>query len=564
MKHIYSIVWMICLFASSLTANADVLPGPEVAEMNKKWRIEFNQAVDETLLKDHIEIINTENPQNPLPLTITYEEKKDVKKDKMRFFVNVQANGLYYGKTYELRISKELKAKDSQLTLKEDLVHAFRSDETCQKAKEVENSLSPQALKGQLTTFVKTNNLNNVKDGAIKLQMCRGSSEGLYAIEDVSSIGSNIMYPLVAETDLYYFIDVYGRIMWLRKEVWEKGDMPDEFVKTANELNASKVTYKVSNNTLIRYDSQHADGVSYGKAPAFLKPNTSYYSRDASTFYDEEGNKVGTSYYYFQNVSIFMPTIYTAEELETLINKAFPKESVIVGQHFGQTLKELERTSRINALFLLAFAAQESDYGTSNKAKNYKNIYSIDALDNNTCSGIISETCTYPSIQKNAESVVQLLQKQYLQVDKDPTNSNMWQPTEYSKGAVIGNKTYGINVRYSTDPYWGIGIAKIMAQFDEELYTLYGKKERGQYEIAIFNNTDDKLEFRKKGTKNFITVVEATRAIGRPVTIIDKSDTNFYKVVSDYLAVCDDSTADHCSLYVWKNSFHTTPAVEIR
>lgn len=240
----------------------------------------------------------------------------------------------------------------------------------------------------------------------------------------------------------------------------------------ADEELGTRTTYHVENGTLYK---NHENTLL--EAPHFLQHGKTYYSTDGQWFYDEANQLAGVSYNYFQNVSIFAPTAYTAEELNQYIQAHFKeneeRKSIIKeDKTFGTTLKALEKETGINALFLLAFAAHESDYGTSKTvhSETFKNnIYSIWIQDGGIC-GHPQKKCHYESIHENAADVVKRLLTQYLAVDVVKSNKpTEYKPTGYSKGAVIGNQAYGLNARYATDLYWGKHIANYVETFDQEL-----------------------------------------------------------------------------------------------
>lgn len=236
----------------------------------------------------------------------------------------------------------------------------------------------------------------------------------------------------------------------------KKGDIslvPREIANRSYYKVVYNDVYKV--NELWHYPVPGATGYLFGKAPSFLKAGTIYYSTDGKTF---EGLTGQQSYQYFNYLSIRSKTKYTATQLDDYLKAAKP-DSPLIG--LGKKFKEVEQKYYINALFLLSVAIHESNYGTSKIAKEKFNLFGIAADDSNPGAGARTFA--------NFEECIEVMARDY--VSKRYANPARPAPplTYVYKEAYLGNKSFGMNVWYSSDPYWGQKVAGHMYRIDRFL-----------------------------------------------------------------------------------------------
>ena len=141
------------------------------------------------------------------------------------------------------------------------------------------------------------------------------------------------------------------------------------------------------------------------------------------------------------------PTNYSSEDLDKVFSLLNIDNSLL--ENKGATFKEAEEHYHINALYLLAHSALESDWGRSNIAKDKNNFFGITAYD----------TTPYLSA------------KTFDDVDKGILGATKWIKENYiDRGRTfLGNKASGMNVEYASDPYWGEKIASVMMKINEKL-----------------------------------------------------------------------------------------------
>lgn len=227
----------------------------------------------------------------------------------------------------------------------------------------------------------------------------------------------------------------------------------------------SHYIYNTTSNTYAKY--------LYGKAPSFMQDGQKYYSWDGETFYNEAGKLVGTAYQYYNVLPLRTKTNYTAEELNRFV-AANRSDSPL--KTLGEAFKKAEEKYNVNALYLLAHAIHESNWGTSQIAKEKKNLFGIQAVDSDPLNSAMKFNSFEDCINYMAQTMI----------SDGYANPKSWR---YS-GAVLGDKTIGFNVRYASDPYWGQKIAGIMYRADKFL----GWKDWGKY--TIMGTTVDGVNVR--------------------------------------------------------------------
>ena len=140
-------------------------------------------------------------------------------------------------------------------------------------------------------------------------------------------------------------------------------------------------------------------------------------------------------------------TNYSAEDLDKVFSLLNIDNSLL--ENKGATFKEAEEHYHINALYLLAHSALESDWGRSKIAKDKNNFFGITAYDTTP----YLSAKTFDDVDKGILGATKWIKENY--IDRDRT--------------FLGNKASGMNVEYASDPYWGEKIASVMMKINEKL-----------------------------------------------------------------------------------------------
>ena len=248
--------------------------------------------------------------------------------------------------------------------------------------------------------------------------------------------------------------------------------------------------YKVnSKGELIHYISSNITSYNpnytsrvIGLAPSSLKQNVKYYSYDGNYFYTNintlisdaksstHRNAINTSspyYAYNMYLPIRSKTTYTASELNRYLSANTPRNSVLRGT--GQNFINAQEKYGVNATFLIGVAMNESGRGTSSMAREKNNIFGANAKDGYT-SGAYKFSSVAACIDWAADN---LFSEGY-------ANPNNW---KYNGGA-LGNKAFGMNVKYASDPFWSEKALDSIYEIDDYLGGA-GLKDYNKYQLGL-------------------------------------------------------------------------------
>lgn len=189
-----------------------------------------------------------------------------------------------------------------------------------------------------------------------------------------------------------------------------------------------------------------------GPAASWMVVGSVYYSSDGVTMYSDRDlkNKIGDYYNYYQ----FQP-LRSLSEIEASVyddflrSKNIASNSKLYGQ--AQSFIDAQNTYGVNALMIYAMACLESAYGTSNYAIDKNNLFGWNAYDADP-----SQASTFSSVATCIQEQMGYNLRGYL----DIYDARFF-------GMQVGNKGSGFNVKYASDPYWGMKIASIAYEIDK-------------------------------------------------------------------------------------------------
>ena len=336
---------------------------------------------------------------------------------------------------------------------------------------------------------------------------------------------------------------------------WAKTE--DVSIVPVEEINVRLTVYTVVNGNLYHEikteveDDNYTSIIYLGPAPSYLKNDSRYYSYDGHYFYNDDDlsvmledyrkgersasiNPSDPYYDYYQFVSHRSISHATAAQAEEwLTSKAGIRGSMTSyrsdeGNGVDDTLSRSQLSGTINAfwqyqyqyganaLMMLAEAAEESAYGRSMSSYNRNNLFSHAAYDNPD----EAEASRYSSVIRSIYSHA----KYYL-------SGSYFSPlkTQYH-GAFYGNKSSGMNVDYSSDPYWGELYASMYRQIDEQ----FGSADLDQETIAIKTSNDAIWIYQEpaEGTQLYRSKANPDAAFTVTDTIENESGL-WYRILSD-------------------------------
>lgn len=210
-----------------------------------------------------------------------------------------------------------------------------------------------------------------------------------------------------------------------------------------------------------------------GPAPSEMVEGVKYYSNDGVTFYTDGEFKNLTFIYY--NYYQFLPLRSKTNISVDTLNSYLANVNGSVMKDSGQIFVDAQNKYGINALLLFAMACHESANGTSGYAVNRYNLFGWDAVDAN------------PNQASFFSSVADCVNQQAginLRGFVDITDGRFFSSS-------LGNKGSGLNVKYASDPYWGMEIAATAYAIDKLSKGKDGTlTDYNAYSLSLINSFD--------------------------------------------------------------------------
>lgn len=211
-----------------------------------------------------------------------------------------------------------------------------------------------------------------------------------------------------------------------------------------------------------------------GPAPTFMDEGKLYYSQDGIHYYaDSDFSKsVGTNYNYYQWLPLRTKTNIKAASLETYLRNSRTNYLDSKMYQKAQCFIDNQEVYGINALLTFALGVHESNFGLSGYARERNNLFGWKAYDANPDSAM-----NFSSIDKSIAEHMGINLRGYC----DITDGRFFGPS-------LGNKGAGLNVKYASDPYWGMKIAGIAYEADKASNNYNGKlSDYNKYNLALIN-----------------------------------------------------------------------------
>lgn len=237
--------------------------------------------------------------------------------------------------------------------------------------------------------------------------------------------------------------------------------------------NYSEIVYHIYRGFPVNGYEPVSEAIVIGPAPSDMNEGVKYYSYDGVNFYSDSDfkNKSFTYYNYYQFLPLRSKTNISADIFNSYISKY--DNSVMRGT--GQTFIDAQNKYGINALLLFAMAAHESANGTSGYATKRNNLFGWNAVDadpNQATSFRSVAACVNEQAGVNLRGFV------------DVTDGRFFSSS-------LGNKGSGLNVKYASDPYWGMEIASIAYQIDKLSKNKNGTlSDYNYYSLSLINKFD--------------------------------------------------------------------------
>lgn len=313
--------------------------------------------------------------------------------------------------------------------------------------------------------------------------------------------------------------------------------------------------------------------IAVDKAPPFMTQGNKYYSTDGKDFFynSKLDKKAGTYYIYYKYLSYRSKTNYSASELNKFIKYASEKSGDAAVQSIMLDKASCFLTAQnqygINAALEIAFANHESAFGKSKISTTKNNLFGINAIDSDPgqadAFGTVNDCINYHAKNK--------LSREYFNaggyipagIDLSYYSGELSHGDSRYYGASAGNKAFGINVAYASDPYHGEIIAAHMYRLDKYL----GFKDYRKYKIGVTNQVTEaysRPDISSQKLYKLSNPKSGTGPAGIPVIIIGE-EGEFYKIQSDMPVRFDISGyTSGLSYYNWDYNFLTAFAYVLK
>lgn len=261
------------------------------------------------------------------------------------------------------------------------------------------------------------------------------------------------------------------------------------------------------------YAKEYTLKVDNGENYTFLNPGTHYFSDDGYNFYSDyrKGTYIGTCYNYYQFLPVRTKTNISSSSFDGFLSYMGHSDSVMMGH--GNDFISLGDEYGCNGALIYALACQESAYGTSGYAKNRNNLFGWNAFDDSP-----DDASYFSSISVAIKEQMGRNLRRYM----DYTDSRY-------NGTYFGNKGSGFNLKYASDPYWGIKIASIYYNLDKYDNNYNGNlTDYNRWQIGLVKNfgasiySDETCKTKLCGAN-----YTSTRQIANTVNIVEEKNDGY-------------------------------------
>ena len=257
-----------------------------------------------------------------------------------------------------------------------------------------------------------------------------------------------------------------------------------------------------------------------GVAPSWMVKGQKYYSWDGTTFYTDKAYTefAGEYYNYFQFLPTRSKSIISADVYNQFLKahgyskKPSSNSTNLLSRDVtqlwneGATFIDAQNKYGINALLIFSMAVLESGYGRSYYAIDRNNLFGWTAYDADP-----NQATSFPSIKQAIHEHMGINLRGY-------TDITDWR----FFGSHLGNKGSGFNVKYASDPYWGMKIAAIAYEIDKTAnnfdgtltdHDYYQLAIVSEYNVSTYESADTnsrslyKTGYGNNYQKNFTTVI---------------------------------------------------------
>ncbi|MBR4164603.1 MAG: glucosaminidase domain-containing protein [Solobacterium sp.] len=341
------------------------------------------------------------------------------------------------------------------------------------------------------------------------------------------------------------------RVTFLVSGVTGAASLEDVDIVPLEKLDVTTSLYTVEQGNLYHEikTQMQTDAFSYiiqlGEKPEFMDEGT-YYSYDGHYFYHSlkdltedlahETHESAINEMPYYNYYQFLPhrtlTAYNASEVEAYLENTLgirgamdsyndadvngEDDTVTRSQLYGMmdAFWQYQYQYGTNALMMLAQSIMESSYGRNVRSYMGNHLFASAAYDED--------------MQMEEDRFLTLNDSVYAHAKYMISGTYCSPLKDVYHGSFFGNRSGGMNVSCSDDPYWGEKCAQYYAQLD----TALGRKDFNHHQLAVKNNTMQCAVYRNPN-KNEGALYYTPAEKDYTVVVLDDSDEDYYMIQSD-------------------------------
>lgn len=219
------------------------------------------------------------------------------------------------------------------------------------------------------------------------------------------------------------------------------------------------------------YNDRVTHNLAMGPADeAWMENGKTYYSNDFIHYYTDIActQNEHTYYNYYMFLPVRSKSFCNPATFDSYIQQKTGGDSVMAANGTAKLFFDCQDQYGINALLLYSLATHESGWGASYIAKTKYNLFGWSAYDANT--GAATE---YTGVADCVSQMAGMNMRRYTETD-----------SVLFFGAYFGTKGSGFNVKYASDPYWGLQVACRAYMFDK----MNGLVDYKYYKIGVIND----------------------------------------------------------------------------
>lgn len=376
--------------------------------------------------------------------------------------------------------------------------------------------------------------------------------------------------PIIEDEGNIVKVEVNGYTGYMKKQESDGSinivTMPLNQVKNLSYYSVNSLGELVHNISSDITVANKSNAINIGPAPSFLNKSTKYYSYDGMYFYTDINKLISDTksgnhkssinannpfYNYYLNLPGRSKTSYTADDLNRFIAANTPSTSVL--RNTGAYFISAQEKYGVNPIMSLGIAMNESAKGDSDIAKNNFNIFGANAKD------------AFPQGASKFSSIEECIDR----VSNYALSNNYFNPKSWKyNNSNLGNKSFGLNVRYASDPYWGEKAVNYMYMIDKHLNMKdYNKYTLGMYinEANIYNGVNEVL-YKVLGAtsrKNIFGQNPAQGQVGDTTIIVAKGSST-HQVQPDRGVPITSQNTNGDGTYTWnKTGFVSSSSIKI-